>query len=83
MPPLIIAIVGRETTNCVINFNIERETRKQRRNENSSQLGPVIVTKVNRASMPDVRLPEMSGMGEGFDGNGRRAQRTGVDHPRC
>ena len=27
-----------------------------------------IVTKVNRASMPDIQLPEMSGMGEGFEG---------------
>ena len=27
-----------------------------------------IVTKMNRASMPDIQLPEMSGMGEGFGG---------------
>ncbi|RKX44344.1 MAG: hypothetical protein DRP64_06730 [Verrucomicrobia bacterium] len=27
-----------------------------------------IVTKVNRASMPDIQLPEMSGMGEGLGG---------------
>ncbi|MEN8255355.1 MAG: hypothetical protein ABFR33_07790 [Verrucomicrobiota bacterium] len=27
-----------------------------------------IVTKVNRASMPDIQLPEMSGMGEGLSG---------------
>jgi len=27
-----------------------------------------IVTKVNRASMPDIQLPEMSGMGEGLTG---------------
>ncbi|RKX45534.1 MAG: hypothetical protein DRP64_04545 [Verrucomicrobia bacterium] len=27
-----------------------------------------IVTKVNRANMPDIQLPEMSGMGEGFGG---------------
>jgi len=27
-----------------------------------------IVTKMDRASMPDIQLPEMSGMGEGFDG---------------
>ena len=29
-----------------------------------------IVTKVKRASMPDIQLPEMSGMGEGFGGGG-------------
>ncbi|RLA36421.1 MAG: hypothetical protein DRQ64_10100 [Gammaproteobacteria bacterium] len=28
-----------------------------------------IVTKVDRASMPDIQLPEMSGMGEGFGGD--------------
>lgn len=27
-----------------------------------------IVTKVDRANMPDIRLPEMSGVGEGFSG---------------
>jgi len=27
-----------------------------------------IVTKINRTSMPDIQLPEMSGMGEGFGG---------------
>jgi len=27
-----------------------------------------IVTKVNRASMPDIQLPEMTGMGDGFGG---------------
>jgi len=27
-----------------------------------------IVTKMNRASMPDIQLPEVSGMGDGFDG---------------
>ncbi len=27
-----------------------------------------IVTKVNRANMPDIQLPEMSGMGEGLGG---------------
>ncbi len=27
-----------------------------------------IVTKINRASMPDIQLPEMSGMGAGLDG---------------
>jgi hypothetical protein len=27
-----------------------------------------IVTKVKRASMPDIQLPEMSGIGEGFAG---------------
>jgi len=29
---------------------------------------PRIVTKMNRASMPDIQLPEMSGMGEGLGG---------------
>ena len=27
-----------------------------------------IVTKINRASMPDIQLPEMSGMSEGLGG---------------